>query len=149
MLPMKNVRLAIGTALAGAAPIDQAVDENIVRLIIAPFTPSEDLVVGDLTFADFDGSTALEQALGDAQVGIDPLTGQQRITITEPAGGWRWITTGVTNLPQTVYGAALLTAASAALIGVEELPEPIGLTEVGQEINLGTLKFDIVAQPIE
>lgn len=148
MLPVKSVRLAIGTSLAAATPLNQPTNENIVRLIKAPFTPNEDLVVGDLEFADFDGSTALEMPVGAAQVGIDPVSGEQRITITEPEGGWRFITTGVTNLPQTIYGAALLTAASAALIGVMELPEPIGLTQSGEEINLGSLMMNIVQQPI-
>ena len=148
MTPMRNVRLALGTALAAATPLNQPTDENIVRLISAPFTENEDLVVGDLTFADFDGSTAIDQPVGPAQVGIDPQSGEQRITVTEPEGGWRFVTTGVTNLPQTIYGYALLTAASAALVGVHAFAEPIDLTAVTQEINLDKVTLTFVTQPI-
>lgn len=149
MLPMKSLRLAIGEALAAAEPLYQDTNANLVRLISAPFTPSEDLAVGDLTFADFDGSTAIACPLEEAQVGIDPNTGQQVLTVYEPAGGWRFEVTGLTNLPQTIYGFALLTAASAALIAVATLAEPVDLTAVGQEINLDKLTLTVVAQPME
>lgn len=148
MLPMRALRLSIGTELAAGTFLSQPTNANIVRLISADFALSEGLVVGDLTFANFDGSTALDVALDDQQVGTDPLTNQQKVTLVEPLGGWRWEVTGTTNLPQNIFGVALLTAASASLLAVEKLPTPITLTEIGQEINLGTLDFPIVLQPI-
>jgi len=149
MFPMRLLTDEIGELLAASEPLLQAVNENIVRLIIAPFALEQGLEPGDLTFADFDGSTALEVvAAADMAVGFDPLTGEQVITINEPAGGWRWEVTGLTNLPQTVYGFALLTAASAAVIGVQALDTPIPLTEVGQEINLGSITFRVNVVPL-
>jgi len=148
MLPMSALRLSLGNALAEGAILSQPANAMIVRLIIAPFAESENLVVGDLTFADFDGSTGLDVALDDQQVGVDPVTGLQRVTLIEPLGGWRWETTGVTNLPQNVYGAALLSNASAALLAVMTLITPVTLDAVGQEINLGTLSFTFVPQPL-
>jgi hypothetical protein len=148
MLPMKSLRLSLGTALATAAPLKQATNANVIRLIAAPFTPSEDLVVGDLTFATFTGSTGLDAELGDQDSGVDPLSGEQRVTIVEPVGGWRWETADAVNLPETIYGFALLTNASAALLAVQAFPSPIALTEAGQEINIGKADLTIVLSPM-
>lgn len=147
MLPTRALRLSIGELAADNLPLAAVAATNDVRLIIADFTPDENLTFADLTFADFDGSTELSAALGDQQTGEDPLTGDQLITMIEPAGGWRWTVTGVTNLPQTVYGYALIdTAAGTDLLGVAKLPTPIPLTAVGQEINIGTVAFRLNQQ---
>lgn len=149
MFPMRVLTDEIGELLAASPPLMQATNANIVRLINAPFAEETGLAPGDLTFADFDGSTGKPVTVAeDMQVGFDPLTGEQVITINEPVGGWRWEVTGLTNLPQTVYGYALLTNASAAVIGVKTLPTPIPLTEVGQEINLGSLTFRVSIVPL-
>jgi len=148
MFPMRALRLAIGTSLSDTAPLDQVADANIIALVIAPFALDELLVVSDLTYADFDGSTPLAVELGTQQVANDPATGEQIVTLVEPLGGWRWETTGLTNLPQTVYGYALLTEASAELLAVEPLPAPITLSEVGQEINIGKARFRINLEPM-
>lgn len=146
---MVALRLQIGTALANAVPLDQATALNRVALIKAPFTPDENLAYADLTLADFDGSTVLTVALGAQQVGVDPISGQQLITILEPAGGWRWITTGVTSLPQTIYGFALFDSTGPGpLLAVELLPTPIDLTAVGQQINLGSVTLTLVLTPM-
>jgi len=145
---MLSLRLAIGELLAANLPLAQPTNELIVRLIAAPFSEDENLVVGDLTFATFTGSTALEVAVDDQQVAVDPVTSQQVVTLVEPLGGWRWETTDAVNLPETIYGAALLTSASAALLALHTLPTPIGLTAAGQEINLGALQFRINLSPM-
>jgi len=149
MLPMLAIREAIGTDLATSAPLAQVTALNRVALVINPFTPEEGMALTDLTLATFDGHTALIVASGDQQVGLDPVTGDQIITIVEPLGGWRWITTGTTNLPQTIYGYALYDSTGPGpLLGVQLLPTPIGLTAVGQQINLGTVAFTVVQQPL-
>jgi hypothetical protein len=146
---MKALRLELGTALAADATyLAPAVNGNLIALITAPFTPDENLVIGDLTLADFFGSTPLEAGTGTQDVGIDPPTQEQRITILEPAGGWRWQVTGTTNLPQSVYGFALCTDALASLLAVEALPTPISLTTVGEEINIGSAALTFVLQPM-
>lgn len=148
MFPMSALRLAIGDLLAAEIPLAQAAENNIIALVVAPFALDEALVVGDLTYADFDGSTPLEVGLTTQQVGIDPATGEQILTLIEPVGGWRWEVTGVTNLPQTVYGFALLTDTSAALLAVQLLDEPVNLTIVGHEINIGQVTFRVLSQPL-
>jgi len=149
MLPIKAVRLQLGELIAAdATTLAPPALANIVRLVMAAFAAEENLVVADLTFATFDGSTALAAGLGTQQVGIDPVTLEQIVTIKEPAGGWRFEVTGATNLPQTIFGYALLTDGSAALLAVNQFLEPITLSAIGEEINLGTLKFTIVPQPM-
>jgi len=149
MLPMRALRLQIGAALAADLPLAAIAATNKVRLVIADFTPDEDMVFADITSADFDGSTPLAAALGAQQVGLDPLTGDQIVTMVEPLGGWRWITTGLTNLPQVVYGYALCDEVAApVLLGLTKLDSPISLTIVGQEIRIGQVQFTISQTPI-
>jgi hypothetical protein len=147
---MKTLRLSIGTALANTAPLDQASALNRVSLFKNAVTPNENNVIGDLTLADFDGSTAKTVALGAQEAAVDPVSGQQVITVPEVVGGWRWETSGVTNLPQTIYGFALYDSTGPGpLLGIELLPTPITLTEVGQEINIGKVCFRVALEPLE
>lgn len=149
MLPMKPVRLRLGTLLAAdATTLAPAADNNTVLLIMSDFTPNEDLVPADLTPATFDGSAGLLAELGAQQVGLDPTTGDQIVTIEEPVGGWRWITTGLTNLPQTIFGYGLYNEALDTLLGVTKLDTPITLQGVGEEINLGAIQLRFVLEPI-
>lgn len=148
MLPMIAVRKQFGELLAAdPTTLAPAADANVIALIIEDFTPGEDLVAADLTLADFDGSTPKAGALGTQQCGIDPITGDQVVTITDPVGGYRWETTGVTNLPQTVYGYGLYNEALTTLLAVEKFPAPYLLSAAGQEINVGKAQITIVQQP--
>jgi hypothetical protein len=54
----------------------------------------------------------------------------------------------LTNLPQTIYGAALLDDAGTTLLGVMVIAEPVPLSAVGQEVNLGTVSLTFVLQPL-
>lgn len=149
MLPMKPVRKQLGELLgADATTLAPAANANKIALIKAAFVPEENMVPANVTLADFDGSDPLLAAVGAQQVGIDPATGAQIITIKEPAGGWRWETTGLTNLPQTIYGYGLFSNDMATLLGLALLPAPVQLSEVGQEINLGVVKMTMVDEPL-
>lgn len=149
MLAMKDLRLQIGDMLASELPLAGVAATNKVRLIIADFTPDEGMVFADITSADFTGSTPLAAALGAQQVGIDPLTGDQIVTMVEPLGGWRWITTDAVNLPQSVYGYALCDEVGApVLLGVAKFDTPIPLTEAGQEVRIPSVQFTIAQQPM-
>lgn len=146
---MKALRLKMGTLLAAdAATLAPATDANLVGLFANNLTPSEDLIIGDVTPATFGGYAALAAGTGAQGVAIDPLTGDQIITIKEPAGGWRWVTSNATNLPQTVYGFYLTNDAEDTLFAVGLLTTPITLQEAGQQINLGSVTFTVVAQPL-
>lgn len=149
MLPMKALRLKLGTALAAdSTSLAPAVTANEIKLYKEDFTPDESLVAGDMVEADFDGYAAIVGATGSQQTGIDPVTGEQIVTIKEPLGGWRFITTGVTNLPMTIYGFGLQITGGGALLAVERLATPVTLTESGQEVNLGTCKLRFVLNPM-
>ena len=142
--------MKLGEYLATELPLAAVGATNKIALVINDFTPDEDLTWADFTLADFDGSAALASPLGAQQFATDPLTGEQMVTMIEPAGGWRWETTGLTNLPQTVYGYILIDtlAAPDELLGITKLDTPIPLTVIGQEINIGAAQFRFSQEPI-
>jgi hypothetical protein len=149
MLPMSALRLSLGSSLAANATyLAPASLPNAIALIIAPFTPNENLTLAALTLATFTGSTPIDGIAGAQEVSIDPVTLQQKITIKPPAGGWRFACTAGSGLPQTIYGYALVDNAVAVLLGVQVLPTPITITASGQAIDLGVVEMDFVAQPI-
>lgn len=137
MVPVASVaEKAMQLLAADAATLAPAANANEMVLINAAFTPGPALVIGDLSLADFDGSTPLDVGVGTQPEGLDPATGDPIITIKPPAGGWRWETTGVTNLPQTIWGVALTTDNGAALLATALLPVPITLSAVNQVVQL-------------
>jgi len=149
MIPIQAIRYEIGTLLATDVPYLAPVAANKMALIMAAFVPSETLLLADVTLATFNGSTPIAGVAGAQQVGLDPETGEQMITIKEPVGSWRWIVNALTDLPQTIYGYCLINNAEDFLLGSELLPQPITLTAVNQEINLGTVKLAVVLEPLQ
>lgn len=148
MLPMRTLRLQLGELLAAdATTLAPAADANTVALIKSNFAIGETLVAADLTLANFATSTPLPAGVGPQLVGLDPVTGDQIITIKEPAGGFRWEVTTTADLPQTIYGFALFNDDQTILLGVELLPVPITLNAVGQQVDLGSVKITVVQQP--
>jgi len=148
MLPMKALRLKFGELLAAdATTLAPAADNNVIALIKEDFNLNETLAVGDLVLADFTGSTPLECGLGTQPVGIDPLTGEQVITLEDPAGGWRWECTADPAEPQPIYGYALLTDGLAVLLGAAKLPDIITISESGHELTIGSVQIRMVTQP--
>lgn len=148
MLPMKALRIALGELLAADVDTLAPVAANKIALIAANFGLNENLVVGDLTLASFTGSTPKAGAAGAQQVGIDPLTGDQVITILAPVGGWRWECTAAPGAPETIYGYALLLADLSVLLGAELLDNPITISDDGDFIDLGSVPIRFVAQPM-
>jgi hypothetical protein len=148
MLPVRSVRLQLGILLAADTTTLAPATANKIALVKAPFVPAEDLALGDLTLADFDGSTPIAGSTGAQPVAIDPATGDQIITIKDPLGAYRWVTSGITNLPQTIYGYALVDNAAAVLLATALLPVPVTLTAAGQQIDLGAVTMVLVQQPI-
>lgn len=146
---MKALRLQVGELLgADDTTLAPAANANEIGLLMADFADDDTLVVGDLTFATFDGYDEISAGVGAQFVGLDPLTQEQIITIKPPVGGWRWEATGATGLPMTIYGCALCTKDKAALLAVYRFPEPITLTETGSEVSLGPLGFRVVLEPL-
>lgn len=149
MLPMKLLRLALGNLLAAdATTLAPAMDANKTALIAAAFNLNENLALGSLTLATFTGSAPKVGAAGAQQVGTDPLTGDQVITILAPAGGWRWECSAAPGAPQTIFGFCLLDNAAAVLLAAEVLDNPIVITNVGDFIDLGQIPMRFVIQPL-
>lgn len=148
MLPMKAIRTALGDLLAADVALLAPATANVIALIAAPFTPDENLVIGDLTLATFTDSDPIAGTTGAQQVGFDPVTQEQVITVLAPLGGYRWETGDTANLPQTIYGFALVSDGLVTLLAVAELPEPITLQDAHQFIDLDPIEFRFVLQPI-
>lgn len=140
MIPTRAVREKAAQLLAAdAATLAPAVDANVIALVMAAFTPGENLTLGSLTFATFDGATPLEVGVGTQPEGLDPNTNDALISMLPPVTGWRWETTGTTNLPQTIFGYALVTDGLAVLLASDVLETPIVLTAVNQVVILPAL----------
>lgn len=112
-----------------------------VHLAKAVFVPSLDLALASLTEADFDGYAAIAAGAAPYDAYYDALTGLYTVRVKEPAGGWNWLTTGVTNLPQTIYGAYLTNNANTTLWGSMLLPEAVTLDAADQGVGIGDIVF--------
>jgi len=123
---------------------------GLVNLHLAkePFTPGPELVIGDLTEADFDGYAPLAVDSATAQVFIDPASGDTIIQLDEPGGGWFWETTGVTNLPQTIHGAYLTNSANAVVYGAELIDEEPELSDTNMGVSLPYIRFRVNAESL-
>jgi len=148
MTPIKAVRLLLGEMLAADTTIIGPVAPNKVVLIANDFTPSENLVAGDLTQATFDGNTPKAIGATPQLAGTDPVTGEQIVTMKEPAGGWVWEMTGLTVPEETIFGYAIFDTALTTLVATGLLPTPVTLNEVGQQIDLGSVTFRVVLDPL-
>lgn len=118
-----------------------------VILCNQPFTPALTLTYADLAAieADFDGYIANGKSAdtGTQNTAFDPLTSQYLLQLKVPAGGFRWETTGLGNLPQTIYGFGVGSFDSTNLYFAALFPTPIVLTAVNQvvEVVLAQLSF--------
>lgn len=148
MLAMKALRLLLGDLLAADVSTLAPVAANKIALIAAPVTPGENLVFGDLTLATFTGSAPKAGAAGAQSVGIDPVTGQQVINIKPPVGGYIFACTAAPTPPETIYGFALVDDAVAVLLGVELLPVPITIADVGDQVDCENPQMTFVLNPL-
>lgn len=149
MVPTSVLELSIGTAMgADTTKLAEATPFVAIHLAKAAFTPSRELVLSDLTEATFDGYGALHAASAATQVFIDPATGDQIVQCREPAGGWHFVSTGVTGLPETIYGYYLTDAAGAVLYASEVFDTPVEITASGQGVDIGQVRLRLPAGSI-
>ncbi len=139
MIPTNSLAEQSMKLLAADATTLAPVTANKIALVKAPFSPSGTTVLSDLVLADFDGSTPKSGVAGTQPEGVDPATGAVIIDISPGAGGWRWETTGLTNLPQTIYGFALIDDGATTYLAGALLATPIVLSAVNQRVDLGAL----------
>ena len=148
MLPMVALRIALGNLLAANVATLAPVAANKIALIAAAFTPDEDAVIGDLTLATFTGSTPKGGVAGAQQVGINPATQEQTITILAPVGGWRWECTADPAAPETIFGYALIDDAEAVLLATAQLITPVTIQAATDFVDLGKAEIVFVLQPM-
>lgn len=149
MQPSREIWKAQADLLVADVNTLGAVAALNVHLAKAIFVPSLDLAVAGLTEADFDGYAAKPAGAAPYDAYYDALTGLYTVRIKEPAGGWNWITTGVTNLPMTIYGVYLTDNTDADLYGSMLLEQPVTLDAVDQGVGIGDLTFQwLVTSPI-
>lgn len=137
MFASRAIRMAAVTRLASdTATLAQAADPNHMCLIMSDFIPSEDLVIADVDLATFDGGDPLEIELGVQPSGFEPGSDDSSIDFAPPVGGFRWETTGTTNLPMTIYGFCVTNEAETTLLCSELFDTPIVLTGINQVIDI-------------
>lgn len=148
MMPTKAVREQLGELLGADTTTLAPVAANKMALVIADFNEDEDHVLADFTLATFTGSAPIAGAAGAQGVGIDPVTGDQVISILPPAGGYRYECTVAPASPQTVFGYILVDNGAATLLAMKKLTTPVTIENVGDFIDLGVPEMRLVAQPI-
>lgn len=126
---------------ADTTTLAPAADPPFIRLSMEAFTPSVGTVVADIVAPTFDGYGDILCAVGAQLQSIDPVDGDSQIEIKAPLGGWRWETTGVTNLPMSIFGWAQINDAETIVFGSELFDEPIILTGVNQSITIPVVKY--------
>jgi len=136
MVPSQTLSDTVAELLAADAAFLAAAAVKHVHLSMAPFTPEPDLGVGDVIEATFDGYAELSAPAGAQHAFTDPTTGQRIVQMIPPAGGWHWETSGVTDLPMTIYGFYVTDLADAVVLGSALLVPPIVLTGSGQALDL-------------
>jgi hypothetical protein len=111
-----------------------------LHLAKAAFTPSQDLTLADFVEADFDGYAEKSAVAGPMPQSADPTNADSLVDIPPGAAGYLWETSGVTNLPQTIFGY-YLEGHGPLLMGCQLLPEPITLTGINQSIFVPRVGF--------
>jgi len=111
-----------------------------IQLIQSEFVPSAELTLADVTLADFDGSTPIAVPIAPQIQVVDSGTGRLGILLKEPVGGYKFICSGATNLPQTIYGWAVTDDAdSDHILWSELLPVPKVIASAGDFVELTAL----------
>lgn len=141
MTPSAALQLQIGTLLAGDTTTLASATALHVHTAKQPFTPSPALDVTTLVESDFGGYAPIDPATGVQLVYLDAVTGLITVEMKPPAGGWHFLTTSSSNLPQNVYGWYLTDSTDAILYGSGLLAPPVGLTASGQGFDLPSMTF--------
>ncbi len=148
MIPTRDIRNAAMAVLAADVPTLAPVTPNKMLLAQNNFNPAESTTLSDITEASFDGHTAISLGASPMTEGYDPTTDASKIDLKIPAGGFRWRTTGVTNLPQTIYGYYLTDSTGAVLLASAKFSTPMVLTVVNQVIDVGAPSLSLAPNSI-
>lgn len=144
--PTSTLTTEMMTAL-GADTVTLAAAMFVIP-IQTPFTPGTTPALVDADIATFTGATPKATGAATRPVITDPFTGGQKLVIPPPAGGFHWVTTDDTNLPQTIYGVVLgsssTTIEGGVLFGSELLPSPVELTTAAEDVTYEECVFSLI-----
>jgi hypothetical protein len=144
MVPGQTLLNRLGALLsADTSSIAPAANPPKVHLAMANFTPSPALTLGNLTEATFQGYAAILAQVGAQQLFVDPATGFQTVQLVPPLGGWHFCTTGLTGLPQTIFGWFVSDNGGTVIYGSGLFTTPFNLTASGQCIDIPQLNWKI------
>jgi len=150
MLAIQSLRAAALELLgADSATLNPGVgSECKIALVQNDIAPSELITLADCTLANFGGSTPIALGAGAQLVLLDPGTTDAVMDLRLPAGGFRWETTGLLNLPQTIYGFVLLDDGLSVVYASERFDSPVTLTAANQRVDIGAPTMRLAANSI-
>jgi len=111
-----------------------------VMLIKSTFVPGPTTRLADLDEADFDGYAQVACAGAPKPQSNDPSNGDSILTLTPSTGGFTWETTGLTNLPQTIFGYAVI-GHGPEIVGSALITPTVTLNGINQSITVATPTF--------
>jgi len=143
-LAMANYLGSVSTTFLGA-PL-------WLHLLKDDIAPSLDTVLDDTMIADFDGYAPSAIAAGVRATNYDGNSGDRLIVIPPAANANTFETTGLTHLPETVYGGVLsdssTTIESPHGIAYFRLDEPVQLTEADQGLTIPLIRVHVLTSAI-
>lgn len=124
--------------LLGADSTTLSQTTNLTKVILFKneVTVNMNTILGDLTEADFDGYAARDIAANAWPQSVDPATGDSMLDARPDSTPFLWETTGVTDLPQTIYGWAVVDSTGATLYCAQNLIPPVVLSAVNQSVTI-------------
>lgn len=117
-------------------------------LVKADFALSSNLLMADLTLADFTGNPTKDATVAGGLVGINPVTAQRTISFKTPLGGWRFNCTATPTPAQNIYGVGVKALTSGLLLAVKKYATPILIQVAGDFIHEPDLTCNLVSNPL-
>lgn len=143
MLLVKATLDAIMAAIAATTILGSAAAAaKKVLLFQNNLDPDTTTLLADLTEADFDGYGQIDLKESVAYDTVDALSGKRQVLVLEE-DPLHWIVTGTANLPQTIYGYAVLNSAGTAIVGIERFAAPVTVTGVDQSIDVPLIRTQL------
>ena len=135
MIPTRAIQEQMFDLLGADTTTFGAASKPRISLVQAPFTPGTNLTPADYDVATFDGYAPIPTATAPV-TSIDPVTGDVKLRVNATLL-LTWITTGATNLPQTIAGYVVEKSDGSVVYWSALLPSgPITLTAIGQSIEI-------------
>jgi hypothetical protein len=144
MTPTRVLQEAIATLLQNDTTTLAAALALNLHLAKNPFVPSPSMDLTSFVEANFNGYAALPFQTGVQLKYDDPVSGLITVEMKPPTGGYHFLTTGVGNLPQTIYGYYITDNANAVLYGALLFDSGITLQASGQGFDVPVSKFAFV-----